>query len=107
VQGTAKHYKKSEVLEETWREAKNCAVARNDRIQLKTYLSDTHALAFGRSGSILIVQTPNPVTTEVLNSRFRTTVMRTVTGLEIAFDGVPVHDVQSQSRHMAPSLVAQ
>ena len=58
----------------------------------------TYPLAFDRIRGILIVQTPDPLTAEVLAHRFHTTIMRTVHNLQLAIDDVPIQDVQSQSK---------
>ena len=51
-----------------------------------------------RNTAILFVQTPDPLTAEVLAHRFHTTIMRTVHNLQFACHGVPILDVQFQSR---------
>ena len=63
-----------------------------------TYISDTDSLAFDRCRGILIVQTPNPLTSHTVAGRFRTTIVRTIRNLSLALDGVAVQDVQFQSR---------
>jgi len=62
------------------------------------HYSDTHALAFDHSRGILIIQTPNPLTTETLAHGFRTTILRPIHNLQLAFCGVPVQDAQFHSR---------
>jgi len=64
----------------------------------RTYVGEAHPLPFDRNRGILIVQTPNALTTETLAHRFRTTIMRTIRDLQLAFDGIPVQDVQFESR---------
>jgi hypothetical protein len=98
AQGTTKHYKESKILEEVWRETKSALSREMTELNFRTYLSDTHALAFHRGRGVLIVQTPNPLTTETLAHRFRPTIVRTIRNLQLAFDEVPVQDVQFQSR---------
>ena len=98
AQGTAKHYKESKILEEIWREAKSALSREMTESNFRTYVSDTHALAFDRSRGLLILQTPNPLTTDILARHFRTTIMRSIRDLQAAFDGIPIQDVQFQSR---------
>jgi hypothetical protein len=63
----------------------------------RTYLYDTHPLTFDRSRGILFVQTPDPLTAEVLPHRFHTTIMRTVHNLRLYVEDVPIQDVQFRS----------
>lgn len=72
AQGIAKHYKESKILEEVWREAKSALSREMTESNFRTYLSDTHALAFDRSRGVLILETANPLTTEILARRFCT-----------------------------------
>ena len=55
-------------------------------------------MASDRSRGILIIQTPNPLTTETLAHRFRSTILRAMHNPQLAFGGVPVQDVQFESR---------
>jgi hypothetical protein len=64
----------------------------------RTYLADTHPLTFDRTSGILIVQTPDSLTAEVLARRFHTTIMRTVHNLNLAVDGIPIQDMQFRCR---------
>ena len=98
AQGTTKHYKESKILEEIWREAKSALSREMTEANFRTYISDTYALAFDRSRGILFVQTPDPLTAEVLAHPLHITIIRTVHNLHPSFEGVPVQDVQLQSR---------
>jgi hypothetical protein len=98
AQDTAKHYKESKILEEVWREAKSALSREITKSNFRTYLSDTHALAFDRNSGMLVIETPNPLTAEILSGRFRTIIMRTILDLRLGFDGILIQDVQFQSR---------
>lgn len=91
--GSTKHYKESITLEEIWKEAKNALSREMTESNFRTDLSDTHALAFDRNRGLLIVQTPNPLTTETLTRQFRPTITRAIRELDLRFRGVPVHTV--------------
>jgi hypothetical protein len=56
------------------------------------------ALAFGRNLGILIIQTPNPLTSQTLADTFRQVITRTLREANVLIDGLPVYDVQFQSK---------
>jgi hypothetical protein len=47
---------------------------------------------------MLVIETPNPLTAEILSGRFRTIIMRTILDLRLGFDGILIQDVQFQFR---------
>jgi hypothetical protein len=98
AQGPANQYKESKLLEEIWRETKSRLLHKMTRANFSTYIKDTHALAFDRNLGILIIQTPNPLTSRTLADTFQTLIMRTIQEANVGIDGVPVYDVQFQSK---------
>ena len=64
----------------------------------RTLIADTYALAFDENLGILVVQAPNPLNSLSLRRRFHLTIMRTIHQLDLRFRGLPVNDVQLQSR---------
>jgi len=66
---------------------------------LATY---TYAVAFDRTRGILFVQTPDPLSAEVLAHRFHTTIMRTVHNLQLALGGVPIQAIAEPSAICPP-----
>jgi len=96
--GSTKHYKESKILEEIWREAKTALSREMTESNFRTYIANTYALAFDRDLGLLVVQTPNPLTSLSLRRQFHPTIMRTIRQLDLRFHGLPVNDVQFQSK---------
>jgi hypothetical protein len=98
AQGTANQYKESKMLEEIWRETKSALSREMTQANFQTYIKDTHALAFDRGLGILIIQTPNPLTSQTLADTFRRVIRRTLRQANVLIDGLPIVDVQFQSK---------
>lgn len=98
AQGTTKQYKESKIVEECWREAKSALFKEMTAANFQTYFSDTHGLAFDPNLCMLVIQTPNPLTTEVLRGQFYGLIMRTIKNAGLKIDGVPISFVDFQSR---------
>ncbi len=62
----------------------------------RTCIADTYALAFDGNLGMLIIPTPNPLTTETLTHGFRATMLRNMCNLQVAVDGLPGEDVRFQ-----------
>jgi hypothetical protein len=56
------------------------------------------ALSSDRNLGILIIQTPNPLTSQTLAGTFRQLIRRTLRQANVLIDGLPVLDVQFQSK---------
>ncbi len=98
AQGTANQYKESKMLEEIWRGIKSALFHKMTRENFRTYIKDTHAIAFDRDLGILIIQTPNPLTSQMLAQQFYAVIVRTLREANAAIHGVPAIDVDFQSR---------
>jgi hypothetical protein len=67
-------------------------------VPIRSCVSETHRLPFDRNSGILIVQTPNALTTEMLGRRWLPTTRRVIRRAQMRLQGVPVQEVWFQSR---------
>lgn len=96
--GPTNQYERRSTLEECWRQAKSALAQKMTDANFRTYVAPTHALAFDAMRQTLIIETPNPLTSLSLRGQFYATIIRTLHDLHLSFDGVPISQVQFQSR---------
>ena len=98
AQGTANQYERRTKLEECWREAKSALALKMTEPNFRMYIARTYALAFDATRQTLIIETPDPLTSLSLHGHLHSTIVRTIHDLHLCFDGIPISDVQFQSR---------
>jgi len=93
AQDTTNKYKEERLIEEVWRTIKDALKLQVSRGNYRTYLRDTHAIAFDRNTGALLVEASSPLAATQLNNYFAMTIRRAIANERPSIHGVPIDAV--------------
>ena len=102
AQDTTNKYKEERVIEEVWRTIKEALRFDTSPTNHKTYLHDTHAIAFDRDTGTLLVEASSPLVANQLNNYFAMTIRRAIVDTNASIHFVPIDSIDFVPRALVP-----